>query len=46
MEDERVKQDHVAGGARIFNDLQRDAVVLFGAIHEASGAPECISLGV
>src|SRR5215831_7074293 len=41
-----MKQNHVARQARILDDLQRDAVVIFGAVHETGGAFGRIAFGV
>jgi hypothetical protein len=41
-----VKQNHVTRRARILDDLQRDAVVIFNALHETGGAFGRIAFGV
>jgi hypothetical protein len=46
VENKRVQQNHVTRRARILDDLQRDAVVIFSAVHETGDAFGRIAFGV
>jgi len=46
MENERVQQNDITRRPRILDDLQRDAVVIFSAVHETGGAFGRIAFGV
>ena len=46
VEKERMKQHHITRRPRALDDLQRDTVMFFSAVHETRGARACVAVGV